>query len=126
MKKQSQVIAAKMCNTTTPAKATKGKIKAADFSNLVINLLPRQQDSPINNPSRDPRFLRLVAQLVPMKEKRTVMDVKAARNDIKVYLEKEKHIYFYDVCLKETCTLIYKMMKIDSCQSIVKCNESKR
>lgn len=83
-------------------------------SNLVVHLSPRQQASTacLLNPSRDPRFQRLVAQLVPNKEKITI-DVIPVHHGNDRYRQKDKEVmYFHDVCLEGTCRIIYKMMKI--------------
>lgn len=66
----------------------------------------------IQNPTKDPRFQRLINQLVPNNastkeaEKRTLGNEKRCR-------KQDNAVFFHDLCLKNTCRIIFKLMKIE-------------
>ncbi|XP_015752362.1 PREDICTED: uncharacterized protein LOC107332151 [Acropora digitifera] len=61
------------------------------------------------DPLRDPRFTRLVDQLVPL---RTSLSVDRAKMvDVKRKADERLDVIcFKDICLNETCRLVYKVM----------------
>jgi len=81
-----------------------------------VEFTPISQESStiyLQNPTLDPRFQRLLAQLVP--------NAKAASNDITPTLHgnvsrgsnQESPICFHDICLNHTCLTIYKLMRVE-------------
>lgn len=61
------------------------------------------------DPLRDPRFTRLVDQLVPLRTSLSVDRAKLA--DVKRKAEERLDVIcFKDICLNETCRLVYRIM----------------
>ena len=66
------------------------------------------------NPLIDPRFTRLVEQLVPLRR-----GIQAERKTFpparkKNFSDKNDEICFKDICLNDTCRLVFKMMNKES------------
>lgn len=61
------------------------------------------------NPLQDPRFTRLVEQLVPLRTQLHVKRKKMSDSNRRGY-EKCHEICFKDICLNETCRLVFKIM----------------
>ena len=60
------------------------------------------------NPLQDPRFTRLIELLVPLRNQLQVE--KKNKLDSKKTLSSRHEICFKDICLNETCRLVFKIM----------------
>ena len=60
------------------------------------------------NPLQDPRFTRLIERLVPLRNQLKVETKKVLDSNKKGYPHHE--ICFKDICLNETCRLVFKIM----------------
>lgn len=65
------------------------------------------------NPLIDPRFTRLIEQLVPLRSGIQVERKKFPPATKKNLSDKSDEICFKDICLNETCRLVFKMMNRD-------------
>lgn len=62
------------------------------------------------NPLFDPRFTRLIEQLVPLRSGIQVERKKFSTATKKSLSDKSHEICFKDICLNETCRLVFKIM----------------
>ena len=86
----------------------------------VSNRTPRDRESPtravsfVSSPTQDPRFGRLMQWLVPLPTAkpngRSSNDGTPRTNSVR---KEGKEICFRDLCLQDTCRIVYDIMKID-------------
>ena len=71
-------------------------------------------ESFVRKPTLDPRFQRLMEQLVPLPNKRNDPQFNNRRGRLDSTKERPNLICFKDICLRDTCRIVFDIMKIEN------------
>lgn len=95
--------------------AAKDLLSSTDLRDASLtNNAAESWESFVRKPTLDPRFQRLMEQLVPLPNKRNDPQFNNRRGRLDSTKERPNLICFKDICLRDTCRIVFDIMKIEN------------